>query len=352
MAPDRLEPGFVREGRFFALPLAVPGECDPIDPDASRLSALALSGDGCTVYATTGGSACHVVQAALLGPVGLVQDLGTIPDATALTCLAAIAADKTGDLLLVGARHAGGSRLWLGHTAHQFDTVQEPTLTYPDFSVAADLPGTILLDCTRDNEGSLLLLSDRGLARWALGHGLEWLIDDPRRFADVVPRLLPLPNGGAAWIAGDGTVGTWDGSTAGSLGRLPCAPGAGTTACATSTGIAVFSGDGETWSVGRDGVRALGRTVLAPVAAAAALADGRLLACCGEGIAHLDCFEPSTGRWRDLGAIVTTLPQPRYGLTFSAILAGTQGELWLAEHDRGGCLWLYHPCWPAPTRTP
>jgi hypothetical protein len=351
MAPDRLEPGFVREGRFLALPLAVPAECDPIDPDASRLTALALSGDRSTVYATTGGSACHVVQAAVHGPVGLVQDLGIIPEATALPCLAAMAADEVGDLLLVGARHVGGSRLWLGHTVHQVDTVQEPTLTYPDFTVVAELPGCALLDCARGSDGALLLLSDRGLARWAPGRGFAWLHQRPERFAGVMPRLLPLP-GGIAWVHADGAVEWWDGRSYAVLGRLPRPPGAAATACTTGERIVVFAGDGEAWTVGRDGVQTLGRTVLAPVAAAAALADGRILACCGAGIAHWDCFEPATGRWRDLGAIVATLPQPRYGLQFAAILPGAQGEMWLAEVDRGGCLWLYHPCWPAPARNP
>ncbi len=350
MPPDRLEPGFVREGRFLALPLAVPGECALIVSDASRLTAMALSGDRRTVFATTCGSACHVVQAAVHGPVGLVQDLGSIPDAHVLPCLATMVDDEGGDLLVVGARHAGGSRLWLGRCRHPYDMVQEPTLLYPDFSVAAEMPGCALLDCMSGSDDTLILLCDRGLACWAEGRGLAWLLDQPERFAGVVPRLLPLAGGAIAWVTGDGVVESWNGHASTVLGRLPRPPGTAATACTTGDHIVVFGGDGEVWSVGRDGVKALGRTVLAPVTAAATLADGRIFACCGEGIAHWDCFEPSSGRWRDLGAIVTTLPQPRYGLQFSALLPGTQGEMWLAEHDRGGCLWMYNPCWPAPPR--
>lgn len=77
MLSERLGPGFVREGRFFALPLAIPGKCAPVDPDASQLTTLTLAGDGTSVYAaSSGGRACHVVQAALLGPVGMVLGLG------------------------------------------------------------------------------------------------------------------------------------------------------------------------------------------------------------------------------------------------------------------------------------
>lgn len=352
MLPERLEPGFVREGRFFALPLAVPGECDPIDPDASHLTTLSLAGNGTSVYAaSSGGRACHVVQAAVLGPVGVVLDLGVIPGALEIHFLVAPADDETGDSIYVGASRAGGAQLWHGHTQHPHDTIQEPHFLYPDFTLIADLPGISLCDGLHEPDGSIIMLCDHGLARWSQPDGVTWITKNPDLFSGAVPHLLRLSPDTVVWIAANGAITTVTGEP---FAQLPQALDAGATACvdrsSTAEHLIVFNADGMAWRVGRNEIEQLGKTVLAPVRAAAVLADGRIFACCGDGIVHWDCFEPTNHRWRDLGAVVATLPQPRYGLSFAAIMPGPHGDIWLAENDRGGCLWLYHPAYPTPQR--
>ena len=352
MLPERLEPGFVREGRFFALPLAVPGECDPIDPDESYLTTLTLAGDGTSVYAaSSGGRACHVVQAALLGPVGMVLDLGVIPEALEVRFLVAQADSEWGDSIYVGVRHAGGSQMWHGHTRHLHDTVQEPHFLYPEFTLVSDFTDIIMFDGIQEPDGSILMLCDAGLARWNQTDGVAWITKDPELFSGAVPRLLRLNPDTVVWIAANGAISTVTGEP---FAQLPQTLDAGATACVDRSSSAehliVFNADGMAWRVGRNAINPLGKTVLAPVRAAAVIADGRIFVCCGDGIAHWDCFEPTNHRWRDLGAVVATLPQPRYGLSFAAIMPGPHGEVWLAENDRGGSLWLYHPAYPTPVR--
>jgi hypothetical protein len=350
MGGRALEPGFVTEGRFLALPLAVPEECDPIAPDESRLTALALSPDGHRVYASTGGQACHVVQTCLLGSNGYAFDLGIIPGAQALPGLV-VGREAHGedqqDSVLVAAAHAEGLRLWRSLARPVYDTIQEPTFAPGDFKPCAERPGWQPRDCRRADGEACWVLGDRGLLRWSPADGWRCLAESGERFATALPRLLTPEGADLAWVEADGSLMGLLGERCERLALLPRPPGQGATACVAAGRVVVACADGEVLSAGRDGVRSLGRTVLAPVRCLSALADGRIFAFCGEGLGHWDCWYPGSGQWRALGAVAATLPRPRYGHSFAAALSGRQGEIWLAEDDQGGCLWLYQPCWPA-----
>ena len=87
----------------------------------------------------------------------------------------------------------------------------------------------------------------------------------------------------------------------------------------------------------------IGQTRFAPVGAMAVTPDGRLFGACGEGIARLFCYHRPTGQLDDLGCAVSVLQRRRYGYVFSAAATGRDGQLYFAENDDLGHLWIYFP---------
>jgi hypothetical protein len=86
-----------------------------------------------------------------------------------------------------------------------------------------------------------------------------------------------------------------------------------------------------------------GRIPLTPVHALCRLRDGRIFASAGPEIAHWYVIGREGGWARDLGVPVSTLTTRRYGLQFSDLLVGADGEILAAEDDRNGHLWIYFP---------
>jgi hypothetical protein len=92
-----------------------------------------------------------------------------------------------------------------------------------------------------------------------------------------------------------------------------------------------------------------GAAPLAPVRCLAGLPDGRAYGFAGTGVGRWFVLEPGAESPRDLGAVAAVVGWKRYGLEFADAAAGCQGEICLAEADRGGHLWLYlPPLAPAP----
>ena len=76
--------------------------------------------------------------------------------------------------------------------------------------------------------------------------------------------------------------------------------------------------------------------------------DGIVYGVCGEpeSIGHLFAYDPATASLDDLGTPVAMMEIRRYGYEFEAAIAGPDGEIYLGESDRGGCLFMYFPPMP------
>lgn len=95
------------------------------------------------------------------------------------------------------------------------------------------------------------------------------------------------------------------------------------------------------WDMERQAVSVRGKVGLSPVTALASLPDGRIYCFAGSGISHWFRLDPGSENAVDLGVATSVLTERRYGFEFCAIVRGKGGELYCAENDRGGHLWLY-----------
>jgi hypothetical protein len=113
----------------------------------------------------------------------------------------------------------------------------------------------------------------------------------------------------------------------------------------TFRGFLWVDADGEVfeWLDAADAVVPRGGIPLCPVHALALVPDGRIFAFAGEAIAHWFLLMGERTWARDLGVPVSTLSVRRYGLEFSELLVGPDGEIYAAEDDQGGHLWIYFP---------
>ena len=105
------------------------------------------------------------------------------------------------------------------------------------------------------------------------------------------------------------------------------------------------------WTLGKPAPTFRGQVFLTPIQALVRLADQRIYASAGPEIAHWYVLEGGSVLARDLGVPVSTLTTRRYGLQFSSLAVGPGGEIYAAENDFGGHLWIYFPQKKAPGLT-
>ena len=174
-------------------------------------------------------------------------------------------------------------------------------------------------------------------------HDEELTLERTVEIPDVFPEIFS-PDG-ARLLTPDWRLLSveWNALTLGVEERLPYG-GLPATVGVAGHGFLVWadgSGAVHEWSGGE--VRSRGCIPLLPVHSLCRLPDGRVYASAGPEIAHWYVLEADC-RWaRDLGVPVSTLTTRRYGLQFSHMLAGRDGEIFIAEDDRGGHFWIYFP---------
>lgn len=331
---------FVTEGYFLALPPAFPGVSLPPALEDCRLIRLSGGKDG-------------VVFAAAAGPDPLIfQFMPKAPNGYSLSWRESGGEVLGMDVLTLGDWEylallivtVDELRLVLRKRVHASEGIQEWWAVRPDFkreirlgpgvsaSMAADpKPGHLLVaDATTlwslrvDPEsgftitdrrphggGELLRLSPECVVLLERRRGLVSLIENGK---PVSSRVLPEVRGATAVSAAGGRM-LW----------------------------ATPSGHIYAWSLSLESVDHLGHIGLTAVSALAELPDGRVYGFAGQEIAHWFRLDPGAAEARDLGVAVSVLSARRYGFEFSAILPGPGGELYCAENDRGGHLWLYLP---------
>jgi hypothetical protein len=338
---------FVVEGHFVALPLGMPHEALPIRPEESLVAALATSPDGLRIYGSTSGEACHAFVAIHKGAVGLRLDLGIVPGATAIPALAEWTASDGCRMLYLAAETGDGAVLFRTKVFIPGNTIQEPSYPGPCLERVCRLGGRRVHGLCRD-AGGLLAVTDAAIVA----------VDPegaPTAQAELLARL-PHPPAVAAMDDGQGAL-HWLDAGGGAcrfvrndgLRRWPVAhvPRSVTAACLCRGRLVLAADDGAVSSVqpasGR--LRRLGRLPLAPAQCLAALPDGRIYAVCGDGIGHLARIEPGRGAV-DLGVIASVIGEIRHGFVFACSLPTPEGVVYLGEHDRGGCLWMYFPAMP------
>ena len=344
--PTPVNGNFVTEGTFLAMATGFPGVSAPIDPANSRLHKLALSSDGQTVYALSRGPEPRILQFAPKGTYGFAVDHGTEP-----ACIEHVALGmrlgKWGDGLLLASHTESGTRLTALPTARLGHGIQEWHAYKSSIRVHLDLP---------EMKGVDLIVADEGTSAWLLTETscvcLEW---DKKEI--LLRGEIPVPGGarcgflspssGLLVVSRDGGIYSIGDNAMHLEASLPDLSEA---TCLTTTSDGLLwadpSGSVSEWSVADGKAVALGRVPLLPVSGLAKVPDGRVFASAGEDIAHWYVLEADDAQARDLGVPVSTLTARRYGFHFAHLLVGRDGEVYAAEDDMGGHLWLYFPAAP------
>ena len=342
-APE-LRADYVLEGQFFAWPLAVSGECEPIAPDSARICAVAPAADGRVVWGANRRRGLPCLRGPLQGrgrwrhrpgrPAGCRHGArrGSHP---------AGAPARGRSLLRSG---PGPGRRGLG-------AVALPGAAAPRFRA-----GTGLRPCRAAAADGRIRQSLGAGSPARTGGGLDRRADPGRR---------PGRRGGRAARAGRATgvpAGPsgrdplvdrgWRHSGGPAFGRYPPPPRPRgcrrrTVPPFSAPGVPRFSrqrgGALHDVDPGAGTAAAFARPPLPDVQCLAGLPDGRAYGVCGHGIGHVFRADRAPAGCVALGAAATAVNHQRYGFEFAAAAASPEGVLFLAEHDRGGHLWAYYP---------
>jgi hypothetical protein len=334
------QPLFVTEGFFLALPPAFPGVSAPPPLEESRLTRLAVCGDG-VVFAAAAGPDPLIFQFMPKAPNGYA--LSWREDGDEVLGMEVLTLGRL-DYLALLIRCGQELRLVLRQRVYASEGIQEWWAVLPDFRHELRLgPGSSASLAADGKPGHLLVAAATTL--WTVRAEVESgfvIMDRQSHGGGELFRLSPecvvlLDRCG-------GTFSLLENGVPAPAQALPELRDA--TAFARANGHMLWatpSGQIHAWSPSHLAPDRLGSMGLAPVTALASLPDGRIFGFAGKEIAHWFCLEPGAKEACDLGVAVSVLSARRYGFEFSAILPGPGGELYCAESDRGGHLWMYLP---------
>ncbi len=331
---------FVGEGMFLALPPCFPGVSLPPPADETRMHRLFVADGGRVVFAATRGPRPRLLKFLPKGALGYSVDLGSVPEVTEITALA-IPPGVCSAGLLVACLSGKGSSIYFWPPGWADDGIQEWQVIVRHPRLALDLPTPRIFSMVC--EGAQIFALGEGLGFFLRQHDEELILERTVEIPDVFPDIFSP--GGPHLLTSDWKFlpVEWNTLTLGVEERLPYGGQPATVGVAGDGYLVWVDGSGAVheWSGGE--VRSRGSVPLLPVHSLCRLPDGRIYASAGTEIAHWYVLEAGC-RWaRDLGVPVSTLTTRRYGLQFSHMLAGRDGEIFVAEDDRGGHLWIYFP---------
>jgi hypothetical protein len=338
--PPPVNGDFVNEGTFLALPPCFPGVSLPPPTDETRAHRLCHSASGRDIFVATRGPVPRLLQFRPKGTFGYAVDLGTPPGATEITALLSHAMPD-GEMLHVACTCAEGAAIYRSRTACLGHGIQEWHVDLRPFRQVLALP-----------VASIDGMVESGIRIFAWGGGTGFFLS--RNSAELLlEKIVPIGEVHAVLkIDGANHLLTnewelmpilWDRMETGPAQRLSIPASTAQVLRAFPGGFVFADEEGRVfeWSDGVFSER--GRIPLAPVHALCRLRDGRIFASAGPEIAHWYVIGRERGWARDLGVPVSTLTTRRYGLQFSDLLVGADGEILAAEDDRNGHLWIYFP---------
>ena len=338
--PPPVNGDFVNEGTFLAMPPCFPGVSLPPPADETRAHRLFQSASGRDFFAATRGPVPHLLQFRPKGTYGFAVDLGTPPSATEISALLSRAMPD-GEMLHVACTGAEGARIYRSFTACLGHGIQEWHAALRPFKQVLSLP-----------VASIDGMVESGTRIFAWGEGTGFFLN---RNGMELALEKTVPMGGIHAVVkiygADHLLSReWelmpilcDRMEIGPAEKLPVPSALPQVLRAFPGGFVFANGEGRVfeWSDGLFSER--GRIPLTPVHALCRLRDGRIFASAGQEIAHWYLIGREGGWARDLGVPVSTLTTRRYGLQFSDLLVGSDGEILATEDDRNGHLWIYFP---------
>ncbi len=338
---------FVDEGLFLAMPAGFPGVSEAPPREHTRLHRLHPGADQRTVFALSRGPDPQLIQFCPKSTYGFAVVLPPLADCDEITALVS-REKKYAQELLVASENQQGSRVTHSCAANIGHAIQEWHVSqWKPAPNAIDFPGERLLDLAADTDPTLAwaLFSDKCVL-------LEWdasALKIRKEFplpAQAQPFLFQME--GAPHYA-DKSGGIWKlgPESINKVQQLPeLADALRIRACKQGLVWATRDGEIHSWEPNDAGSVKQSQLPLTPVHSLVRIADGRIYASAGESIAHWFVIEPDTGRTRDLGVPVSTLSNRRYGFNFADLIPGRDGEIYAAENDHGGQLWIYFPAYP------
>jgi len=343
---------FVTKGTFLAMPPCFPGVSLPPPADETILRRLFQSDSGRDIFATTRGPVPHLLQFRPKGSHGYAMDLGAPAGAAEITALLSRTTEITApcsgitycrEIIYLSCAGKGGATIHRCLAAIMGHGIQEWHVDRAPYEKMLDLPVEVIEGMAGSGERIFAWGGGTGFFLTTRGNGL------------VLEKTLPLP-GILAAMEVDGVTRLlssewktfpllWDGLDIGSPEQLPIAEPSPQALSLFPGGFVFADSEGRIFEWRAGVLQERGRIPLPPVHALCRLTDGRIFASAGPEIAHWYVIgrEEERGWARDLGVPVSTLTARRYGLQFADLLVGSDGEIFVAEDDRNGHLWIYFP---------
>lgn len=347
----RVNGSFSKTGTFLALPLCYPGVNKPIPYDESWIERLSLSTSGDRVYGWTRGPVPHLFMALPKAPYGYVVDL-PIPDSAEriVDCLPIPTEKRRVDLLVIAAVEGHQARLWMKHSPVYTHGIQEWGVWHHRPLSELTLEGGTAISLHRSPAGASLLVTGESTA------SLYNIESNTLQLEDVIElpstsflRPVSVQDSDVHLVSPEGGLWrwSWEEKKWGEYGHAaPSENAHWTLAAPAKNGLLLADSQGHIVQIDSRGGRHRGQVPIPPVRCMVGLKDDRIFGICGHEIGH--CFQAGTAQeWAlDHGIPVSVLSDPRYGHEFSHAAVGPDGQIYLAEYDRGGRLWIYFPPMP------
>lgn len=360
---------FVAEGTLVACALCFPGCSVPVRADESHITALDVSADW-MVYGGTSvspaaaaqGGAVHLFVGMFHGATGMVLDMGTVAGAT--HCAALCCGRETFVAFVNGP--AGGRAIRRDLQGQPFDLLQEWGFSREDFEDLGEVvPGERIVHAVTCGDRSAIV-GTTAPSRVAPGDGAApghvFVLDPDSGSARVIGEVPAAgrlaPRGQAVFGLEEGpALWRYDAASDELSRRAVALPAEGRWGQASPVWSRVRPGaeepevlyladdDGRLFALrAGDHVEGpLAQTGFAPAGTMAVTSDGRLFGACGEGVARLFRYSPARAELTDIGCAVSVLQRRRYGYVFADAAVGRDGQIYLAEDDDLGHLWIYFP---------
>jgi len=366
---------FVGCGYMMCKELGFHGMNRPIPADESRITSLAVGGRG-RIRGTTSGERVHVFVYCRRPSEDLVMDVGVIPGAkeargtvvawTRDTCFVGVS-PAPGNIYKCSQGGAGGC---IQEWVHGYGTITEFASPVPDEGIAClvgDKDQNCLYGLT-DRTGTFFIVEveDGGKDVGLKAKEVEIVgpVDEIQHFS----RTLIVTTGGTVYGAGAaGRLFSYSPFFTTGIERLdvsiPAIAGKQMYARIDSwtrdpfTGL-IYGGTAHDgllfqFNPNQGTMKSLGKpTNETRLRAITVGNDGTVYGISGEenSLGHFFTYDPMDGSLDDLGIPIAMTEIRRYGYEFDAAVTGPDGEIYLGEGDRCGCLFIYFPGIPKRRR--